>query len=203
MEVTRDFARYAFTAGTPTQEPLTASEAKLHCRMNATSTSEDEFIRRAITAARLHAEKVDGRTYIATTHTLRLDEFPGGDGEIMLPRPPLRAVTLITYIDDTGATATLSATGYATDVYSTPGRVMPSYGNSWPSTRCEPNAVTITYSAGYGTSASDVPADRRNLMLYLIGDWYNNRESVAVGTVTHDIANTFNALLNADRGSYL
>ncbi len=203
MEVTRDFARYAFTAGTPTAEPITATEAKLHCRMNATATSEDEFIRRAISAARIHAEKVDGRTYIATTHTLRLDGFPCDGGEINLPRPPLRSITSIAYIDTTGATATLTATGYTVDAYSTPGRIVPPYAGFWPSTRAVPNAVTITYSAGYGTTASDVPSDKRTAMLYLIGDWYTNRESVVVGAVSNEVGNTFNAIIGADRGSYL
>lgn len=202
MEVTSDFARYALTVSTaPAVEPLTATEAKLHLRV--TSTSEDEHIRRCITAARQYTENVDGRTYVATSYQLRLDCFPCGSQEIALPRPPLRSITSIAYIDATGATATLTATQYTVDTYSQPGRLVPAYGTYWPSTRDEPNAVTITFSAGYGTTASSVPDSRKVAMLFLIGHWYANRESVQVGQIAGEIAQTFNAIIGADRGSYL
>lgn len=202
MEVTRTLDRYALTVVTgPTEEPLTATEAKLHLRV--TATSEDELILRCVKAAREHAEKVDGRAYLATTFALRLDAFPGDDGDIFLPRPPLRSISSIVYIDSTGATATLSATGYTTDIYSEPGRVRPSYSSSWPSTRDEPNAVTITYIAGTATTAVNVPATRKVAMLFLVGHWYANRESVVVGTISGEVEQTFNALIGADRGNYL
>ena len=52
--------------------------------------------------------------------------------------------------------------------------MVPAYGYVWPSTYSEPDAVTVTYKAGYGNAATDVPAQLRLAMSMLISagfDW--------------------------------
>jgi len=53
----------------------------------------------------------------------------------------------------------------------------------------------LRYKAGYGAKRSDVPEQARQAMLLMIGDWYSNRESVVVGTITSEVPNTAKALM--------
>jgi hypothetical protein len=63
------------------------------------------------------------------------------------------SVTIITYIDTNGATQTLSAALYTTDLPSGPkareGCIVPAYQQVWPQTRHVPNAVIVRFVAGY------------------------------------------------------
>ena len=68
---------------------------------------------------------------------------------------------------------------YFVDTKSEPGRIVLNSGNSWPSTTLRPaNGVCITFIAGYGDAATDVPKKIKQAMLLLIGHYYENREAV-------------------------
>ena len=80
-----------------------------------------------------------------------LSGFPWGG--IELPRPPLLEVLSVAYVDDDDAEATLS--GSPAPYFVVPsGRyaravLTPLSGAIWPTTASRPDAVTITYQAGY------------------------------------------------------
>lgn len=38
-----------------------------------------------------------------------------------------------------------------------------------------PNAITVTYQAGFGAKASTIPETITQAMLLMITDWYDNR----------------------------
>ena len=101
-------------------------------------------------------------------------------GVIRLPRPPLQSVSSITYLDVTGVQQTLDPSLYLVDVASDPGRVTPSFEQLWPFTRAQISAVSIHFTAGYGTS-SQVPKIALRAMRLLIGHWYLYRELVTAG----------------------
>jgi uncharacterized phiE125 gp8 family phage protein len=159
----------------PTSEPLTVEEVKLHLRID--HDAEDSWVGQSITAARQYIEDMAARQMVTATRKLILDYFTC---EVELPRPPLLAVTGITYVDTDGATQTLSTDVYTVDTDSVPGRVYLAYDQSWPDTRCVQKAVEITYTCGYGDPC-DVPRGLKSAMKLLIGTWYENRESVAYG----------------------
>ena len=49
-------------------------------------------------------------------------------------------------------------------------------GYTWPDLEDDrPGAVEITYVAGYGDNASDVPEDLRTALRFILADWYENR----------------------------
>lgn len=142
----------------PAEEPITASEAKLHARFD--SSSLDTEIAILIKAAREYAELELGRKIITQTLDTYFDEFPD---EIRLM--PLQSVMAITYTDTNGDTQTLSASAYQVDAVGQPARIVPAYGYDWPSTRAgQLNAVKVRYVAGYGLQAA-VPACIKNWML--------------------------------------
>jgi uncharacterized phiE125 gp8 family phage protein len=138
----------------PTSEPITTAEAKSHLRVD--STDHDTRIDALIRAAREYVEQVTRRALMTQTWKLYLDDFPLSE-RIDLPRPPIQSVTLIEYVDTDGATQTLDASQYRVDSKTEPGRITEAEGVTWPATDQVTNAVTITYDAGYGGTAADVP----------------------------------------------
>lgn len=163
----------------PSIEPVTSTEAKLHCRIDA--STEDSLIAFWIETARLQCEDISRRSFITRTYTAYLDCWPSSLFE--LPYPPLLAVSSIKYYDDAGsAAATFSTSNYQVDAHSEPGRVCLKSTADWPSTTLRDiNGVEIIYTAGYGSNATDVPDRYKAAMLLLIAHYYENRESVIVG----------------------
>lgn len=166
----------------PASEPLTLAEVKAHLRVK--HASEDALITALIATARQHLEGLAahdgilGRALITQTVKLTLDAFPAC-GLIDLPRPPLLAVTAITYLDPDAAEQALATSVYAVDTAGLVGRVRRRAGQSWPETLADLGAVAITYTAGYGVAAA-VPQPIKQAMLLLIGHWYMSRTPVGV-----------------------
>lgn len=161
----------------PATEPVSQSEAKLHCRID--HSAEDALITRLIEVARIQCENISGRAFITRTYTAMLDRWPGWCFE--LPYPPLAGITSIKYYDDAGSpAATFASSNYYVDTNSEPGRVALLNGADWPSTTLRDiNGVEIIYTAGYG-NADAVPDQYKQAMLLLIGHLYENREAVSV-----------------------
>ncbi len=160
----------------PVIEPVTLTEAKEHFRYD--SDAANPTISAMIAAARRRIEWLEWRSHITQTITLKLDAFPSDPDIIYLPRPRLQSITSIQYVDAAGDTQTVPAANYDIDTTSEPGRVNPSYGNTWPVPRIEMNAVTIVYVAGYGAERSDVPEDTRMAIKMLAKHLWDNREAV-------------------------
>lgn len=153
----------------PTAEPLSLSHVKQHLRL--IHDDDDEELRRLIAASRIEIEKQVRRAYINQTWAMTLDAFPTDD-YIELPVAPLSSVSSITYTDTLGASQTLATTVYAVDTAREPGCVALKYQQIWPTTRSEPNAVTITFVAGYGATDASVPQNAKHAMLLWIESKY-------------------------------
>jgi len=159
----------------PAEEPITLSEAKAHLRVD--DSSSDALITSLIVAAREYAEKYTNRALITQTLRAYYDSFydQNPDGVLRLPRPVLQSVTSVKYIDTNGTEQTVSSSLYKVDVASVPARVVPVFGEVWPSARYEINAVYVEYVAGYGL-ADVVPQDIKQAMFLHIGHMFENRE---------------------------
>lgn len=160
----------------PTAEPVSLAEAKLHLRVD--DNADDALIAALITAARQHAEHDTRRALVTQTWKLALDAFP--DGMVRLEHAPVSEVVSVVYTDPNGTVQALDAAAYKLDAISEPCRLVPSYGNSWPASRSEVNAVAITYTCGYGQPEA-VPESIKRWMLLRIGALYENREEVLTG----------------------
>lgn len=164
---------------------------------------DDALISSLITSARIFVEQFINRQLITATYKYTTDAFPpydlsiwlirqprpylpqtrqfqgSGGGTIKLPRAPLQAITLIQYIDAaTGNQLTLDPSMYLVDNTTEPGRVSPSYGNVWPTTRWQLGAVQITFTAGYGSAAVNVPPTLVTCIQMIVASWYDNREMI-------------------------
>lgn len=172
----------------PAYEPVTLATARLYCNIDADLTGQDDIIRLLITAARERAEEITGRAFVERTLELRLDQFPD-EQVIELPFAPLQYVETITYTDTAGVEHTLQGQGSPdeihTDTGSTPGRIAPLYGASWPSSNGMPGSVRIRYLAGYAAVGSPhdgqefenaMPARLKQWMAARVSTWYENRD---------------------------
>lgn len=80
------------------------------------------------------------------------------------------------------------------DSDSTPPRIFPLAGQTWPPSLYVPNAVQLHFVAGYGNSGASCPQGLLMVILQLIWHWYYNREPVTVGSVGN-VPNHMQALI--------
>ncbi|MGE4297033.1 MAG: head-tail connector protein [Desulfovibrionaceae bacterium] len=178
-----------------TVEPVSLTEVRAQC--NIEHTDDDALLSILMAAARQVAETIMHRQCVAATYERVLDAFPDNDDPLELPRPPLQSVMSVTYLDADGAEQTLEAdTDFVTDTDSEPGRIYPAYGKTWPSTRDTLRAVRVRYVTGWpltGTSpeASTTPAAIKAWVLQRVATLYEQRESLALGTIVAQVPRDF------------
>lgn len=177
-----------------TTEPVTLADLKEQLRVD--ENTEDAYLGGLLKAATRHVERIADRQLINATWRLSLDAFP--DWEIRVPRPPLSSVSSITYVNSTGGNTTVASSDYNVDTYNEPGRIEPAYNALWPSPRFQNNAVTIQYVAGYGASQGNVPDTYRHAIKMLAGHWYENRETVLIGTISKELEFAVTNLVGAE-----
>ncbi|MCB9868145.1 MAG: phage head-tail connector protein [Phycisphaerales bacterium] len=164
----------------PAVEPLDLDDVKCHLRIDG--DEEDERLERMITAARQFIEQVTWRQLITATYAWKLDRLCG---VLYVPRPPLQSVASIAYIDANGDSQTFSSSLYTVDIAHDPGRILPAYNQSWPNTRGHIQDATITFDAGYGDAADDVPAAIREALLLKVEELYRPGCDAITNAIMH------------------
>lgn len=163
----------------PTVEPVTVSEAKNFLRLD--TSDDDTLIGTMIATARTAVENHTKRALITQTYEYKLDRlatipgfwFINSQGEIDLPKVPIQSITSFkTYALD-NTESTLSSAAYSLD--GDGGRLYLNAGYSWPTNMRDFAGVLITYVAGYGDAATDVPDAFKMAILKLVASMYNNR----------------------------
>jgi uncharacterized phiE125 gp8 family phage protein len=167
----------------PASLAVALADAKKQCEVADSDTSHDNHITRLIRAATSDVERHTRRALVTQTWRLSLREFPlyshVNKSRVYLPRPPLQSITSIQYVDDNGTTQTLNSSLYQVTADSKPGYVEPAFGESWPTLRPETvEAISITYLAGYGNAAANVPAEFQNVIFELVAFRFMNRGDV-------------------------
>ena len=104
----------------PSEEPVTLQEAKAHLRVDG--PEQDQWITKAIAAAREFCETFQGRAYITQRLALSLERWPCGRS-IYLPRPPLQSVEAVTYTLADGTVQTFDSALYVVDTTAEPGAI--------------------------------------------------------------------------------
>jgi hypothetical protein len=210
----------------PAVEPVSLADAKAHCRVDV--SDDDTLISALIAGARSWVEETTGRALITQTWQLALPGFPGATGiagvplysvdplwvpdtpvgeiaafryALRLSRHPVQAVTSVQYRTTPGGSlVTLDPSLYdvTADLW---GCVLtPAVGTMWPIALMHPQAVVVTYTAGYGASGTSVPAAITAAIKLLVGTWYEQREAVALSRFTpSEVPYTVAALLEPYR----
>jgi len=170
----------------PTAEPLSLEEAKLHLRVE--NAEDDTLIGTLISAAREAAETFLGRMIPERQFEIVLDRYP--ETPYRLPLLPVKSVVSIVCVLEDGSEIPL---GEGTFRIAAGDRLIV---DDWPQgTPRTYDALTITVTAGTET----VPARWKQAMLLVIGHWYEHRESVNVGNIVNELPQGFEMLLWPDR----
>ena len=185
----------------PSVEPLATTDApsaefNIKTHLHIDGTDDDDNLNAMIEAARKQVEIFLRRSLITQTWLLQLDCFPR---EIILPNPPAIVVGSLKYIDTGGDQQLLDDSLYDVDYKAFKGSIIPAYQQRWPATRAFRNAVEVTYTAGYGTAATDVPMPIIQAMKLIIGNWHEHREDTIAGTTIVEIPNGAKRLLTGYR----
>ena len=162
---------------------------KNYLKVPSTVTADDDLIDSLILEARQFVERMTARALITQTITQYWDNWPDGknnsDLRVILPHiAPLQSVTSVSYITSDGTPASYTPwadTNYTVDIISGltgfgPARIVKNPDKSWPDLAEYYNAVKVVYVAGYGASASAVPAPLLTAMRRLVGAWYYGRK---------------------------
>lgn len=157
----------------PETLPVSLEQAKAQCRIDI--DLEDDLIERLIRSASQYAEHYQQRTLLETEYGMKLGGFPP---VIPLSMPPLRSIVSVVYVDPSGDEITLDGSEYEFDATTNPGVLYPAYGKCWPATRCQRNAVTIRWTAGYDS----VPSATQSAILLVVGHLFEHREAISEGT---------------------
>lgn len=179
----------------PETAPVTLAEARAHCRVD--SDVDDPLLSALILAAVSHLDGwsgVLGRCLISQTWRQTFDAF----GVLGLPFPT-ETVTAISYVDPAGSVQMLAPTAYVLRHVPGGSCVEPAPGSAWPLADSGAEGVAVTFVAGYGPAASDVPAAIRQAILLLVGHWYENREGAVLGTVATELPLAVSALIGSYR----
>lgn len=194
----------------PTFEPLTLEEALDFLRVD--NADESPLIEALIAVAREVVEQHTNRALCTQTLRLTRATWPACDPynrhaaprtAITLPRAPLASVTTIKYYPaDGGAQATLDSAAYHVATAYEPGMVALVDGQAWPDLAVRPDAVEITYGAGYDEPTA-VPAILRQTVRFMLSHLYEIRGTVAVGNIVNEIPFTLRHLLDLQKvGGY-
>jgi uncharacterized phiE125 gp8 family phage protein len=179
----------------PTIEPLIPREVYDHLRL-VEDDEEKGYADSLAIAAREWVENRNGIAVMTQTWETKYDGW--WDGVLDLPYPPLQSVSSIKYLDLNGALQTLDPANYVVLNGSPIAQIAWAPSAVRPALSQLPGSVTVRFVAGNATQAS-VPATIKQAILILTGTWFENRESVVVGTIVQRVHMTVQALLDQTR----
>jgi uncharacterized phiE125 gp8 family phage protein len=143
-------------------------EIKLWLRV--TSSDEDALISATTAGAITYAENYLNRAIGQNSYIMNLDAF---EDIIYLFRPPVLEVTEIAYTMSDGTDGTVDVADTILDPDS--GRLMPSFGNVWPTAAATIAAVRISYNSD-GMYAEDEGQDVLDAIKLIVTYRYDYRD---------------------------
>lgn len=154
-------------------------------------SAEYDYVEALIKASTQAAERWTHRALSPQTWQMTLSEFPCS-GRIVLENPPLISVSSVAYYDTDGDAQSLAVSPaefvtLESGAYSK-AEIRPLENQTFPSTACRPDAVTVTYQAGYQASTAELELIKIGICL-MVGELYKQR-TLSV----HAIHNTPSAL---------
>jgi len=206
-----------------TTDPISTNDVKLALRIPTGDATHDTLIGACKDAAIRTCMEYLQRTFTTETLQLGVDASPYNNSrdwdnnsygalpmseglttgpymsisnrEIYLPRPPLVSVSSIKTYDDSDTATTVSASTYYVDTQSPIGRVVLRTGSTWDNLLRVANAIEVTYVAGYGANATDVPAPIQRAMIIMATNYFENPEPVLKQESTNVVSGLLQSLL--------
>ena len=165
------------------------SDLKPFIRIPGTDTALDTLNANLIAAATDWAEGYMGRALITQTWLYGYRRFPDGP-DFLLAAPLVSTGLTVKYYDDTNTLQTVAASIYTVDTEAQPGRVSLNLYQIWPAVVLaqRPDAVQITFTAGYGATSDSVPTLIRMAIALLAAQWLDDPSSAPGAAVMAALA---------------
>ena len=178
--------------------------ARLRTNSNIPNGQDEDFLVEALKSAEDYCERYLECTIGLAEWRLTLDSFPqvgawqdpfqafpqtyqSRKAELLIPLWPIRSVTAIAYTASDGTSSTpLSLSQIVQPIGNDRYHLRMKKGFSWPSTDGSPNAVAITFQAGWPTQAK-LPGTLTRAILMLVSHFYENREAVLTGSISKEV----------------
>jgi len=196
----------------PAIEPVTLTELKTALRI--TASTDDTLLTQLIIDARTYAEDYTGRKFITQTLVSYADNLAGdltdewqpgyrvgyevgiysGDRQVKFDWVPAQSITSVITVDTDNAETTYASTNYYLDNYDN--NLFPFVNVNDNSTLVNTslrskNAIKITWIAGYGDAAVDVPSSIRRGIIMMASHLYTNRGDCGDDCVSKSGANSY------------
>jgi uncharacterized phiE125 gp8 family phage protein len=141
------------------------------------------------------------RSLIAAQWRQTFDGFSGPAGDWILPLLccPVIEVEDVEYLDDEGSWQIVDPESFGCDTDGEPARVYEWPGSTWPEAADVPGSVRVTFQAGYGEAASDVPGDLVEAVAKIISHNHDHVGAVVTGTIVAEIPWSVRELLEMYR----
>jgi len=186
----------AVADGVVGQEPVSTADLKSHLRVDI--ADDDDLIAVYGQAAREQVESFCRVNLVPKIFDWYLDEFP--EDATQFPVNELGALTSVKYLDEDGNEQTVSSSTYRLDEASIPARIYLEYDQSWPtSLRSVNNQVYLRFC----TYPFALQQRHKVAIRQLVGNWYENRESVVVGSGVNQLPDAVKMLLWGVRSEVL
>ena len=154
----------------PTIDLVTTAE--LADVLKVSQTEEGATLTGYLKSAESWCKAYTGRTFLETVLKLWVDYAPA-ERFLAIPGAPVSAISAVEYYaDGTEVAATFAATNYIKDLISSPARLCLSTAGAWPQNLRPVNAMSVSYTAGYGATADLVPQGIRNAIKALAAEAY-------------------------------
>jgi len=176
----------------PAGTPVLLEEMKDHMRVD--HEDDDALIHALLYAATAYVEDATGRSLVTQTWKLTLDALPTCRC-VRLPMPPLASVTSVKYTPAGDSEVTIGSSTYT--VWTPAEQLCLNDGVTWPTATVNAGGVVIEFIAG---AARETVSKLDKIMVKLLcAHWYENRETVVVGTISSELAFTMTTLINTNR----
>lgn len=173
------YTGYTVSSETISEElPVAIEDARAQLRMDDLR-HDDEYLMLLIRAQCDIIERSYQCSLLNKTVTENHRQFPLSSITPMVIAGlwPIGSITSVQYYDSAGTLQTWASSEYTTNISSGCVTIMPKSNYTYPSDLAvRPDAVQITYVAGYGTSSASIPDSVRLGLLSRIGRAYTNRE---------------------------
>jgi uncharacterized phiE125 gp8 family phage protein len=199
------YPRHGIIAGEPelvtpaAALPLSLTELRAQCRLtDDDGTDEDALLMGYLRAGIAWCEGETKLSLISQVWSQTFSGFPPPtwyghlyrSSPMILGRRPVQSIELIEYLDASGSLQTVDSA-----VYRISGRgsstieasLRAAANQAWPSVYTDVEAVTVTYTAGFGDTHNDVPEDIRHALMMLVSYWFNQREASLIDPVIVDV----------------
>jgi uncharacterized phiE125 gp8 family phage protein len=177
----------------PAIEPVTLDEANAQGRI----AGDDAMVAGLISAAvdMIDGDGLLGRAMISQTWAQWVPQSPG---YVRLLMGPFRSLVSVEYYNAAGDLLTADLSDFEIRLSGDFVYVAPKDNAAWPAADDRLDAIKITYVAGFGDSAADVPQSIRHAILMLVAHWYNHREA-STDLTLRDVPFAVESLLNRHR----